>query len=108
MRQSFVFFSLSPFLLPLPLLNRYELSIEGCINLPCVCEMVYLEYVFDGETFTTESVLPQSNHPSFEYKQIHHTPAVTRDFLKYLHTTFVRVNVFAQPGESHTTRVIKA
>merc|ERR1719409_740590 len=76
----------------------YELAIKGCVNLPVVCEMCYLEYDFDGDTFTTESVTQHTNSPTFDYVQILHRDAVTAEFIEYLQTEFLRINVFAQPA----------
>ena len=56
--------------------------------MPVFCEMAYVEYDFNGETFTTEAVQQTTFSPVFEYSRVHHVPVVTEEFLAYLKTSF--------------------
>lgn len=62
----------------------YRLEIKRASDLPVFCEMAYVEYSFFGEAFTTEAVEQTTYSPIFDYKQVHHVPSVTEDFLKFL------------------------
>lgn len=62
----------------------YRLQIKKASDLPVFCEMAYVEYMFNGETFTTEVVEQTTFSPIFDYKYVHHVPSVTQEFLTTL------------------------
>lgn len=62
----------------------YRLGIKQASNLPVFCEQAYVEYVFFGETFTTECVEQATFSPVFDYNFIHHIDRVTPEFISFL------------------------
>ena len=72
----------------------YRLDIVHAADLPVFCEMAYVEYDFQGETFTTEAVQQTTFSPRFEYSRVHHVPKVTQKFIDTLKGSFeMRVHV---------------
>jgi hypothetical protein len=71
----------------------YELNIVKATDLPVFCDLAYVSYEFFGEAFTTEAVQQTTFSPIFDYKKIHHVPSVTQEFLTYLKTAAIELQI---------------
>ena len=65
----------------------YRCTIRQALQLPMVCNMVYCEYEFGGDLFTTESVdcsERPTRSPVINYEFEHHVECVTQELLDWL------------------------
>jgi len=74
----------------------YKVKIMQAIALPLITDMCYIQYNFNGELFTTETVEQGSSNPEFTYECVHHVESVTQEFLDYLSMPF-EVDIFCSP-----------
>lgn len=75
----------------------YEISIKGCTGLPIITDLAYVQYEFNGELFTTETVEQNTRSPTFEYTFVHHVDCVTQSFIDSLGTDRVEFQIFTSP-----------
>jgi hypothetical protein len=75
----------------------YQLEIKSASGLPLMTDQCYCEYEFFGETFTTENVEQNTRNPVWNYKNVHHVPCVTEDFLSYLQEGSMFIHVYVNP-----------
>ena len=64
------------------------------------CEMAYVEYDFFGENFVTDCVQQETFSPQFDYTHIHHVPKVTPEFVQFLKSGSVEMEI-------HVTQHVK-
>ena len=62
----------------------YKLDIKKATGLPVFCEMAYVSYDFFDETCVTEAVQQNTYSPQFDYSRVHHIPSVTPEFVTFL------------------------
>lgn len=75
----------------------YKITIEGATGLPLMTDECYCEYTFMGDTFVTETVEQNTRNPVFNYEATHHVHEVTKEFLEYLCTGTMNINVYVNP-----------
>ena len=62
----------------------YKVEIHGASGLGLKCSRAYVQYMFNGDLFTTERIDKDTHSPVFNYSCIHHVESVTPEFLKFL------------------------
>jgi hypothetical protein len=75
----------------------YKLEIDSAAGLPLMTDECYCEYTFMGETFVTETVEQNTRNPTWKYEATHYVPEVTQEFLDYLQSGTMNINVYVNP-----------
>ncbi|KAF1318464.1 Kinesin-like protein, partial [Globisporangium splendens] len=75
----------------------FKIQIKGATGLPLITDLVYCQYEFLGELFTTETVEQNTRSPVFNYEGIHHVSCVTQQFVDYLQNTRIEFQIYVNP-----------
>jgi hypothetical protein len=76
---------------------HYKLEIESAAGLPLMTDECYCEYTFNGETFVTENVEQNTRNPTWNYEAVHSVHEVTQEFLDYLQSGTLNINIYVNP-----------
>ena len=75
----------------------YKIKINRASALPIITDMCYVQYNFNGELFTTDTIESNSSNPELLYEKVHHVESVTQEFLDYLLSP-LEVDIFCSPA----------
>ncbi|CAM9419699.1 unnamed protein product, partial [Phaeothamnion confervicola] len=79
----------------------YRVSIVGATGLPFMVDHAFVQYQFDGQVYTTETIEQATHNPEFNYACIHHVEHVTEAFVASLKRP-LQFNVWVSPYVVHT------
>ena len=75
----------------------YKLEIFGISKLPVIAAKCYCQYMFDGQTYTTEVIDQHTDHPLWDYSCVHRVEEVTQEFIDRLQTNSMNIHVYVSP-----------
>ncbi len=75
----------------------YKIKIGKATALPIITDMCYVQYTFNGEIFTTETVEQNTHNPEFTYSFVHTVDNVSQEFLDSLSRP-MEVDIFCSPA----------